>query len=296
MTTATILAVDDDPANRFLLEKALREHRVLAVESADDMRRTLEAEHVDLILLDVMMPGESGFEAAAKLQEDEEHRGTPVLFLTARTAGQDVAEGFRVGGVDYIKKPFEIPELRARIDAALERRRNTEALYQQIEIDPLTGVMTRTAFLTAVSSQLSQLERRSAGAALVFVDIDDFKQVNDRYGHHSGDLVLQAVASSLSRSVREYDLVGRYGGEEFVLFFPDADLSRAGAGVHRARRYLEEHSPEVAGTSLAVTFSAGISDLSEVPAGADRIDRLMRQADQRLYQAKAAGKNRTVPA
>lgn len=295
MGTTTIAVVDDDRANRFVVTTTLSEYRVLEAESAAALRALLEAGHaVDLILLDVMMPAESGFEVAEKLARDARFRDIPILFLSARGAGEDVAQGFDLGAADYVKKPFDAAELRARVAAALNRRRERASLREHVATDALTGVLTRTAFFEAAAARVSYARRHGTDLAVAFVDLDDFKQVNDTLGHRAGDIVLKRTGTVLLRSVRDYDIVGRYGGEEFVVVFPEAAPEAAHTSLQRARSRLQTNPPTLHEQRIPVTFSAGVASLRELDEDDADLEQLLNLADGRLYQAKRTGKDRVV--
>lgn len=292
MNPPRILAVDDEYANRFILQNILTQYDLVLAESAEEMWEYLETttEPPDLILLDVMMPRESGFDAARRLAEDERYRDIPVVFLTARVSGEDVAQGFELGGQDYIKKPFEESELLARIGAVLRRKKHQQSLREGATIDALTGASRRETFLENAHARLQFAQRKGTPFALVLIDLDDFKQTNDTHGHQAGDAVLSQVGSILRSELREYDLFGRYGGEEFALALLEEDKESAGELVERLRRKLEKSTVRQDQTELRVTASIGVADSVE-GTGSPSLEALIELADERLYRAKERGKN-----
>jgi diguanylate cyclase (GGDEF)-like protein len=217
-----------------------------------------------------------------------------VLLLTAKNRHEEVVEGLDAGADDYVTKPCDPFELEARLRAGtriLELQDQLvnarETLRLQATHDSLTGLLNRTAVLDALQRELARSERTAAGLAVIMVDVDHFKAINDTHGHIVGDDVLRAVAGRMRSSIRTYDSIGRYGGEEFLVVAP-------GCGVAVARELAERLRTSVCGTaityedgSLDVTVSLGVAVRTGAPAGL-----LLRAADQALYQAKSRGRNR----
>lgn len=293
MSKPTILAVDDEYANRFLLENTLTDYRVVLVDSAEAMRNHLNSaeQRPDLILLDIMMPRESGFEAAEKLSSDESYSDIPIVFLSARTSGDDVARGLEVGGEDYVKKPFDEKELKARIRTVLERSAEQKKLFRGASYDELTGTFRREVFLANAHARFQFAQRKEKPFALALLDVDNFKRINDQYGHQAGDEVLSRLGADMSRDLREYDLIGRYGGEEFVLALLEEDKHRASSMMERLREQISKRPIDYEGNRIEITVSVGVADSSELPEADDGLDALIRLADERLYRAKALGKD-----
>lgn len=288
-----VLTVDDDPHLLTTL-RVLLEHEGFDVTSLTDplsFWSTLESVDPDLLVLDVDMPSLSGVELCRVVRSDPRWCTLPVLFLTGQTAPSVVHRVFAAGADDFVAKPVVGPELVMRIRNRLER---STLLRSLSELDALTGIANRRR-ATELFEQLQRLaQRQQQPLCLVLLDLDDFKGINDRQGHDGGDRVLQAFAEHLQRSFRSEDVVGRWGGEEFVLGLFG---SRRADAAHRVRRILADFSrQEFAGRDgrpFQVTASAGVAELS---SDGSNLEELYRAADDALYRAKRAGRDRVEEA
>ncbi|MFP4331334.1 MAG: diguanylate cyclase [Spirochaetaceae bacterium] len=290
---ATILVVDDEYANRYLLKHTLQEHKIIPVKNAEEMWDYLERPEAlpDLILLDVMMPRESGFDAARRLADHETYRKIPIIFLSAKVAAEDVAEGLEIGGRDYVRKPFEEPELRARINSALRTTSERESLRHGATTDRLTGASRREAFLDNAQMRFQFARRKGKPFSFAFIDLDDFKNINDKCGHQVGDAVLTHAGTSVLAEMREYDLFGRYGGDEFAVALLEEEKKGALVLLERIRKRLEGSGVAAGDGEITVTVSIGVAELEEIGEESGLED-LISLADRRLYRAKELGKNR----
>jgi len=288
----TILIIDDESSQLELLEKMLVEYNVFSGETSDQMWECIHKNSIDLILLDVIMPNEDGFQIAQALSKDEITKDIPVLFISARVEGQDVVNGFKAGGVDYIKKPYDSLELKARIAAALKQKDNELYLIKQSMIDPLTKVYNRQYFTDSVYKQLAYLKRSAKKLSIALVDIDFFKKVNDSYGHQAGDIVLRKFSDIINDSIREYDILARFGGEEFVIMFFDCPKEMALSILSRIKDCVEQTGFKFKKECINITFSAGIADTTDFPNDNLNCNDMLHLADQRMYIAKKAGRNR----
>lgn len=290
-----LLAVDDDPVILRAVEAVLEPQGLVVTTLVDPMRFWEELERVSpaLLLLDVDMPGASGIELCRTLRNDPRWAAVPVMFLTARQDPATIAQVFAAGGDDYMTKPIVSAELVTRIQNRLDRLRLHRALA---ETDGLTGLQNRRTSGEALGQlvQLVQLAERShQPLCLVELDLDRFKKVNDRYGHAVGDAVLRRFGELLLRSLRTDDVVGRWGGEEFVLGM--SGMARED-GVQRIAQLLEHFREEefnAGEEGFRVSFSAGVA---QYPDDGRSVDSLYRAADDALYRAKAAGRDRVVSA
>ncbi|AKJ01621.1 diguanylate cyclase (GGDEF)-like protein [Archangium gephyra] len=286
---ARVLVVDDDPEAVRTLSVALTSPQVEVVGLGDSYRLVdALAEHrPDLLLLDVEMPGPSGFDLCRIVRSMPEWQALPVLFITAHTGVDFRVAAFQAGADDYLAKPVLREELRARVQSRLERARLAR---ERTERDALTGLLLRRPFLEAVRARLAEAQRTGRSLALGFLDVDRFKKVNDTHGHLAGDRVLMQMGRLLASRFRKEDLQCRWGGEEFV-------VALVGAQAEGARDILARMAAELAqadfegdkGEHFRVTFSAG---LAVAPQDGTDVESLLRAADERLYRAKAQGGNR----
>ena len=287
-----VLVIDDsDPIHKLVVARLKPEG--LEVTGERDGQAGIDraiADPPDLILLDVDMPDLDGFEVCKKLKEHPSTRDVPIIFLTGTTSTDSKVRGLDLGAVDYVTKPFDQVELRARVRAALRTKRLQDILEQQSFLDGLTGLWNRAYLDRRLESELNVARRYGRPLGLVLADIDNFKSFNDRFGHLFGDVVLQGVAESLRAQARRSDIVARYGGEEFAVLLTESDL-RAGIFVsERVRASIETRRFEARGESVGVTASVGIACTKDLQ-GEINAENLINAADIALYAAKDAGKN-----
>lgn len=293
---ARILIADDDPDILMLLRMVLAREGYEIVAAADG-REALELARErapDLCLLDVSMPGADGYAVCRELQKLGPS-ASPVIFLTAHAHTNARVSGLDAGAVDYVTKPFEREELRARVRAALRTKTVRDALAVEAATDALTGLLNRTSLETTVPELVALARRNGTPLSCLMIDLDHFKQVNDTYGHAAGDRVLVETASRFAAAVRQSDVLIRYGGEEFLLLLPGTDASGAMIMADRLREALEARpvvyraDPRDAPASIEVRASIGIATWRErYRDGAGMI----AAADEALYRAKALGRNR----
>ncbi|RMH59465.1 MAG: diguanylate cyclase [Candidatus Hydrogenedentota bacterium] len=296
-----IMIVDDQSDVRILARKRLQRHGGYQTCEFSDAASALEAferENPDLVLLDVNMPGVDGMEACRIMKE--RFPDVPILFLTARGDVEDRIRGLELGASDYIPKPFDPGELLARVRAALreagarkkekvraeQEKARAERMEKMAIRDPLTDVFNRRYFEKRIEEEIARAYRYGFDISCMMMDIDNFKSINDRYGHPVGDEVLKKVAAAVKRAVRAVDILARYGGEEFAVILPETDLSEARMIAERVRAAVEKI--DLGEEYPRVTVSIGVA------AGA--FHELVTRADQALYDAKRAGKNRVCVA
>jgi two-component system, cell cycle response regulator len=296
----TILIADDSMVVRAVLRRQLEADGLTVVEATDgeDALRVCAQAHPDVVLLDVEMPVLDGHATLARLKADPELQDVPVVFLTGRVDTADVVTGLHLGAHDYLRKPFEANELMARVSAALrtkalqdELRARMAELEEVSRIDMLTGLHNRRHLDEHLRASISAARRHGRTVGVLVIDVDHFKQVNDTYGHHAGDLVLREVANRLKSTMRTEDALGRWGGEEFIAVLTETPAEAIGMVAERMRRSVAASEfPLEDGTCIRVTASIGYVH------GDDEAERLVRRADDALYAAKAAGRNRVEAA
>jgi diguanylate cyclase (GGDEF)-like protein len=292
LAATRVLVVDDDPAMLDAMRALLRPHDLEVSTLADPLRfwETLEEVAPELLILDVDMPGVNGPELCRTVRNDPRWSRLAVIFATARTDAATVEEVFNAGADDYIAKPIIGPELVSRVANRLERVR---LLRAQAETDYLTGLANRAKADEDLAQLAALADRFSEPLSVAMLDIDGFKLVNDRHGHAAGDSVLRRLGEHLRRDFRGTDIVGRWGGEEFIVGM--YGMTREN-GVQRLANTLERFGKEEFTGSLGtvqVSFSAGVA---EYPLDGHSLTAVSRAADEALYRAKAAGRARVVAA
>jgi diguanylate cyclase (GGDEF)-like protein len=296
----SVLVAEDDPISRHILEVILRNwgYQVTAMDNGFKALEILAGEKSpELLLLDWMMPGIDGVELCRRIRALNKPVYPYILLLTARDAKQDLVTGLEAGADDYLTKPFNAEELRARLRAggrilALQSEliHAREQLRFHATHDVLTGTWNRKGILDLLSHELARARRAHESVGLMMIDLDHFKAVNDTHGHATGDEVLKEVAARLVRSVRTYDLVGRYGGEEFLVILSNASIEEVRRRAERLCAVVQETPVRFQSLEVKVTVSVGAT---EAPPDQEILQsRLVDIADLALYQAKNRGRNR----
>ena len=305
-----ILIAEDDAVSRLILSRAVEGlgYEVLAADDGQTAWDTFQAERdLDVVISDWMMPGMNGLELCAKIRAANSRGYTFFIFLTALADKEHLLEGMEAGADDYLSKPLNRDELRARLVGAgrvteLHRQleaQNTELENLNIELgkqarqDSLTGLSNRLRMREDLEALELRVQRYGHSYCAILCDIDEFKLYNDHYGHLAGDDVLKKVGAVIASVFRTSDTAYRYGGEEFLIMLPEQSLETAAIAAERLRHSVEElaipHEPRGAGA--VVTVSAGLAELSP---GEQDVASLLRRADDALYKAKARGKNRVA--
>ncbi len=286
--TYTVLVVEDDPHTSELLAYNLSEagFQVFSAEDGVSALHKLDIVTVDLIVCDVMMPEMDGFTFRERINDDPVLREIPFIFLTAKTTAEDQIHGLSTGADEYITKPFDPEVLLARVHAVLRRHENFARVAR---LDPLTKLLNRQTLQREIERELERIKRYPAVATLVFLDIDEFKRVNDEFGHAAGDHALKQLAAALTKDIRTVDIVGRYGGEEFVLYFPETPEDIGLRIVERMHATFKQLSEEEG--SRLLTFSAG---LVEAPRDGSDFETLCARADSAMYRSKNEGKAKVL--
>jgi two-component system cell cycle response regulator len=303
-----VLIAEDDPIFRRILESWFKkwDYQVTAVENGVDAWEVLQREDApQLVILDWMMPGMDGIELYRRIRSRDQGVYRYVLLLTAKDDKQDVIAGLEAGADDYLTKPFDVNELRARVragkrildlQAALIRAKDD--LQFAAAHDPLTGLWNRGAIIDLLKREVSRRQRSGEALGVIMTDIDYFKKINDTHGHLIGDAVLQEVTRRLAVGVRPYDVVGRYGGEEFLVVFPGCNAANLIVGAERLRHCIADQPIETSVGQISVTLSLGLASVEPDEKETLDCEAFLRNADEALYAAKARGRNRveTAPA
>jgi diguanylate cyclase (GGDEF)-like protein len=284
-----VLVVDDEHISQKAIKASLN-RAGCDIQSAYSGSEALEfvAEHVpDLIILDIMLPDMDGRDLLSAIRSHPKLQLVPVVFVSARSQLDDKVQALRAGADDYVTKPFMPEELVARVVSRLERAKVNQDLALR---DGLTGLYNHRFFQERLEYEINRAARYKKEFCLALLDIDNFKPVNDRYGHQTGDIALRALARLLLTMVRTTDVVARYGGEEFAIIYPETELSLAAKSLERLRVAAEKVGiPSSGGSSIPIhlTLSAGITE-----SGNASKEALIERADGALYESKRAGKNR----
>ena len=297
-----ILIAEDDVTSRAMLAAVLRKggHEVLETADGSEAWEILQQPDApSLAILDWMMPEMDGLEVVGRIRSLDTDRPPYVIMLTSRDTKTDVIAGLEAGADDYLAKPFDVGELQARVRVGqrlVEMREaliiSREALAHQASHDPLTGLFNRRAVLDRLHNEIARSERHGEQLVVAICDIDNFKRVNDNYGHQTGDDVLLGLSKILVDHLREYDIVGRMGGEEFLLVTPIKPGVDVLSIYERLCKRIEDTVVETRTGPLSVTVSIGIAFAD----GKKSLDETIGAADAALYRAKEAGRNRALMA
>ena len=297
-----ILIADDDLTSRLVLAGVLKKwgHEVVAtVDGAQAWETMQRPDAPAFAILDWMMPGLPGVEVCRRVRGLPSDQPPYLILLTAKGEKADIVAGLEAGADDYLSKPFDPGELRARVDVGrriielqarlLEAR---DAVAHEATHDPLTGVLNRRAFSDVLTRALSEERRHHEGLALGICDVDSFKTINDTHGHQVGDEVLVGLVRLLSASLRSHDVLSRHGGDEFVVLAAHVGDGEVGPLFERMRAAVADHPIPTRVGGISVTLSFGVSRWSE----GQTEDTLLAAADAALYRAKSAGCNRVAHA
>jgi two-component system cell cycle response regulator len=305
-----VLVVDDVPDNVEILNARLssRGYRVECAANGQEALDRVGSDPPDLILCDVMMPLVDGFEVSRRIKSDPTLPFIPIILVTARDTTQDKVEGLEAGADDYIAKPYNFLELEARVRAMLRIKRLQDELDQkncELELankrlrklsitDGLTELYNHRHVHELLRDEFERSTRSGEPISVAMMDLDHFKKVNDTYGHPTGDVILYETARIIRETAREIDMVGRYGGEEFIALLPNTGEDAAAQFAERVREAVHGHLYRDEATEVRMTVSCGVAAFPA--AGVDSPEALLKRADEALYRAKSGGRNRVVRA
>ena len=289
-----LLAIDDSELIHKLLRVRLQGERLelhCAYTAAEGLQMASEIVP-DVILLDLELDDDrkmDGFEVLSRLKQDHRTHDIAVIFLSASSEINHRVKAFDLGAFDFVKKPFDVVELKARVRNVLRMQHLVRMLEHRAQIDGLSGLWNRRYFDQRLNQELAEARRHQRPLSLIMCDVDNFKRLNDNFGHPFGDTVIERVANILSAG-RESDIACRYGGEEFGVILPSTTADRALEVAERHRVAIESkvwsEMPD-----LIVTASFGVADFTELPPDATT-EQLVQAADAALYRAKQTGRNR----
>ena len=288
----TILVIEDHPDQRDLLAIVLQRegYRVVTAGNGVEAMEKLQKEHVQIALSDIMMPKMDGFELIKAIRSEPSFKGIYMILITARIQEGDRVRGLDLGADDYITKPFSFSELLARVRVGSRVVNYQQNLEYQTQTDPLTGLFNRRAFERKIAEEYERAKRYTHAVSVLLLDIDNFKNINDTYGHHGGDMALVKISAILRERTRRSDFPARYGGEEFVLILPETDQESALQVANKIHEEIRSQMFGTATTPFALTVSIGLSSTSTKPYSDWR--QMLEDADQAMYLAKNSGKDR----
>ncbi len=290
-----ILIADDDEVSRCKLEALIGKwgYEVIAAEDGTSAWEILEREDAPrLAILDWMMPGLDGSEICRRLRHSSKGAYVYVLLLTSKVGKQDIVAGMEAGADDYLSKPFDAQELKVRLRAGQRIIDLEEALRVQATHDTLTGAWNYGAIIDLMQNELVRAEREGTSTGIVLIDLDHFKRVNDTYGHLTGDVVLREAAQRMTRVLRRSDVLGRYGGEEFLVVLPRCEPADARALAERLRHCIASDPVATSLGEVSISISLGVTTTDAEKSL--ELATVLQRVDEALYQAKREGRNRVV--
>ena len=297
-----VLIVDDRAASHERIAAMLAEEQSVDVEAdpSEALFRAADGNY-DLLIVSLGLENFDALRLCSQLRSLDRTRNIPILAITEPDSNARMVRGLEIGVNDYLMRPIDKNELLARARSQVRKRRYTERLRDNVQIsiemaitDALTGLFNRRYMESHLASLLEQASARGKPLAVLVLDIDYFKSINDSHGHDAGDDVLREFALRIKRSIRGIDLACRFGGEEFVVVMPETDIAVAAMVAERLRRRIaaEPFAINAGGNSIPVTISIGIAALRSAE---DNAASVLKRADQALYRAKRDGRNRVVP-
>jgi len=291
----TLLIVDDENSNLKVLTHILGSgYTIYTASNGVDAVKKAREYQPDLILLDILMPEMDGYQTLSEIKETEEIKRIPVIFITGLDSDEDEEKGLSLDAVDYITKPFSPIVVKLRVRNQIQIVTQMRIIERLSMIDQLTNLPNRRSFDERLKMEWKQAIREKTQISILMVDLDRFKDVNDKYGHQQGDMVLQSIAALFKQSLkRPGDFSARWGGEEFAILLPNTSSDGASEIAETIRKKVE-NSPIHCnkGTKINVTVSIGLNSLT--PTQVSSVDAFISRADKALYAAKQAGRNKVI--
>lgn len=307
-----MLVEDSQLYQQYLIDICTKnDYDYISVLNGIEAVEMLFTQRPDIILLDIQLPGMNGYDVCQQIRQMPGTHQTPIIFLTSNDKESDIVKGFEIGGNDYVTKPFNEVILLSRIKNQLEQVQSKQMMNEYIlemermnkalqlekehsehlaSRDHLTGIYNRRYIQTSIMDTIEGQDSNTLTFALAIFDIDDFKNVNDTYGHTCGDEVLKEVVSIIYKNCRDKDMLGRWGGEEFIMFMPNTTKEQALPVIDFIRSEVEEHVFSVIDATFNLTITCGLSEFN----AAEDYNRIFTRIDEALYDGKQSGKNKVI--
>ena len=294
-----VLIAEDDRVSRRILKATLERwgYEVSVAEDGREAWEKIQSDDVPLVILDWMMPEMDGLEVCRRIRSKDDGDYTYVIFLTAKEGKTDIVTGLDSGADDYVVKPFHKDELRSRVKVGrrmVQLERSLQQANRKLQVmavtDSLTEFFNHAAILTRFAEERNRSQREGIPLSMIMADIDFFKSVNDKYGHVAGDKVLLEVARRIKRASRQYDSLGRYGGEEFMVVLPGTDAEEARDVAGRLHQEVGNSPIDIGSQSISVSISVGYGTIPWMMAIDE--ESIVRAVDVALYRAKENGRDR----
>lgn len=282
---ATILVVDDTKENIHILLSLLQDYDLIVALNGNKALQMVEKNDIDIILLDIMMPNMNGYEVCNILKSNLQTKHIPILFITAKTDEESIEKAYDVGGIDYVTKPFKPKELLARVKTQLENQRLIKELEFLASRDTMTGIYNRRKFFELGEKLFNEANNN---LFITMIDIDNFKHINDSYGHPCGDIVIKSVSQNISNHLAPDTIFARLGGEEFAILCEADSIDEVQNKIEQIRDAIENLEENYEDTIIKFTISNGIAQKHS----GDSLDSLLKRADEALYEAKDTGRNK----
>ena len=295
---ANILIAEDDRVCRMVLEKNLRDwgYEVRSAVNGKTAWQEIQKGDIQIAIVDWIMPKIDGAELCKKIREDSQSSYIYVIMLTVKSQKEDIRAGLASGADDYITKPFDSEELRARLETGKriiglqnELLKSKKILEKLATHDTLTGLLNRSEILDLLQGECSRADRERKPLSAIMLDIDLFKDINDTYGHLAGDEVLVEVGSRMKKVLRKYDKVGRYGGDEFLVVCPNCILTSAERIAQRLRRAIHSERIRTESGPVYATVSLGCASTENQDRASSEY--LVRTSDKAMYHSKNKGRD-----
>jgi diguanylate cyclase (GGDEF)-like protein len=287
-SSETILIVDDRKENLDIMVDILDDFDVIPVTSGQKALETIAQEKISLVLLDIVMPEMDGYEVCLKLKSDPATESIPIIFVTAKTDEESIAQAYSAGASDYVSKPLKRSEVIARVKTQLKLKHTIENLEFLASRDSMTGAYNRRKFFELAHPMFASAKDHFY---LAMMDIDHFKKVNDTYGHDAGDMVIKYVAKTIVSFLPKHAIFARIGGEEFVVLLSGGTQEAAKDNFETIRKAVASLPIDYNGHQIEVTISTGVVLKNDT---IHSVDDLIKQSDLALYDAKNGGRNKVI--